>query len=345
MSLVDTNKAGTILLNYLFVHNNIDAEVQDIVKSDFILRYRINADVSVRVERIRSLTQEIALALRSPVPPIIMPLFSDGLIGIDVPIAKRAPVTDFDFQSLTQSQLELPIMCGYGTMGNTIIIDLVECPHLLVAGSSGSGKSVFLRSTITSLLCQGSSNVQLVLMDPKGVEFCKYTSNVKYMYTFCSRDKVLHNIGYSNNVDQVSNVLHYLVCIMEYRFKVLQTEGVSHWSQLKKKKPYIVVVIDEVADLLMMNTSKTIERYLILLGQKARAAGIHIVMATQRPSYEILSGILKVNFPSRVAFKVSSSSDSRVIIGTSGAEHLLGKGDGLIKYNNTIERIQGVYID
>lgn len=340
---------ATALLNHLFENNRIKAEVQDVVKSPLVNRYKVSIEPSVKVDKICALSREIALLLKSGAPPVINLLYKEGMIAIDIPVVDRPYVKNIDVDALRNNQKgKLPVMLGYNVLGQLIQMDLASAPHLLVTGSTGSGKTVFLKNLITSLLaCKSSNDIKFVLIDPKSVEFINYYDDYrKYMYSFTLKgdnNKQEYNIGHVTDAGSACEALSYLVHIMEHRFKVLRKERVNDWSKLKNKLPYLVVVVDEVADLIM--TEKDIEKWLIILGQKARAVGIHLVVATQRPSADVLSGIIKVNFPVRVTFKVASSSDSRVI-GIAGAENLLGKGDGLIRTNNNeVERIQTVLIE
>ena len=216
------------------------------------------------------------------------------------------------------------------------VIDLVKMPHLLVAGSTGSGKSVFLNVAILSLISKLDSNqCKLALIDPKRVEFSLYRS-VPHLYS-----------QIATKLDQIDELLANLIDEMEKRYSELQRVDVksieSYNQQEKNNLPYIVIVIDELADL-MMTTGKSVSDKITRLAQLARAAGIHIIMATQRPVAEIMTGLIKSNMPARISFRVESKADSRIILDESGAETLKGAGEMLFKCNGAIEKFQGIYI-
>ena len=208
-------------------------------------------------------------------------------------------------------------------------------PHLLMAGATGSGKSMALHNFIANILINKNANVKLALVDPKRVEFFRY-KRIKKLY------------GISSTVDESIKLFEDLVDEMEKRFKIIEKKKcrdlVEYNQKQKKQVPYIVLVVDEMADL-MVDAKKEIEPLISKLAQKSRACGIHLIMATQRPSTNVITGIIKANFPSRISFKVSSMVDSRVIFDANGAEKLLGKGDGMINAPGfSFERFQGVFI-
>lgn len=217
------------------------------------------------------------------------------------------------------------------------VIDLAKMPHLLVAGTTGSGKSVFLNVAILSLLYKlQPAQVQLALIDPKRVEFSNYRA-VPHLYA-----------PIATKLDQASGLLSSLVDEMERRYELLEEHGVksleAYNQEVNEKLPYIVLVIDEVADLMMQTTDKTVSDKITRLAQLARAAGIHIIMATQRPVVDIMTGLIKANMPARIAFRVESKQDSRIILDEPGAEKLKGAGECLFKHNGVVERCQGVWV-
>jgi len=226
------------------------------------------------------------------------------------------------------------------TKGNPYVLDITKAPHILISGTTGSGKSSIIHSCIISILWKYSpENISLVLIDPKYVEYAYY-------------EKIPHlALPIARSIDEIENSLNYCLDKMRERYKILSEKKVKNIKEFFEKypeenisMPYLVIFIDEYADIIMQK--KSLEDSIIRLAQMSRAAGIHIILSTQRPSVNIVTGILKANFPTRIACKVSSSIDSRVILGIDGAERLLGGGDMLI-FNNSglIERFHGIYID
>ena len=240
-----------------------------------------------------------------------------------------------DNDNLWQKQGELPICLGVDVVGTPVFADLAKMPHLLVAGTTGSGKSVGLNTFILSLMkAKKPADVKFVMVDPKRVEFSVY-NNQKYMLT----PVVTEN-------EQASATLAYLVDEMEKRYSAFEEnmcKNIKDYNAEYGHMPYIVCVIDEFADL--MAADKNVEGYIRRLAQKARAAGIHIILATQRPSVDVVTGVMKANFPTRLAYKVASSADSRTILDAAGAEDLIGRGDALfLASNGELKRIHGAFM-
>lgn len=259
------------------------------------------------------------------------------LIAFELPSENRKSV---DFAPITQSEeflkssYALPICVGVDMRGKTVLRDLAKMPHLLVSGTTGSGKSVGLNSFIMSLIAKKQpSELQFVLIDPKRIEFSMY-NNQRYMLRPVITD-----------MQAASACLKQLCDEMNKRYSLFEREMVRNISEYREKNlemPYIVCIIDEFADLIMFD--KTVEKQVQMLAQKARAAGIHLVIATQRPSVDVITGSIKANLPTRLAYKVASPADSMTILNTTGAEDLLGKGDSLLlEENGTLTRILGVY--
>lgn len=259
------------------------------------------------------------------------------LIAFELPSENRRSV---DFAPITQTEefmktsYALPICIGVDMRGKTVLRDLAKMPHLLVSGTTGSGKSVGLNSFIMSLIAKKQpSELQFVLIDPKRIEFSMY-NNQRYMLRPVITD-----------MQAASSCLKQLCTEMNKRYSLFEHETVRNISEYRDKgfkMPYIVCIIDEFADLIMFD--KEVEKQVQILAQKARAAGIHMVIATQRPSVDVVTGSIKANLPTRLAYKVASPADSMTILNTTGAEDLLGKGDSLLlEENGTLTRILGVY--
>ena len=267
----------------------------------------------------------------------VAPIANSQLVAFELPSENRKSV---DFAPLTQTEeflktsYELPICVGVDMRGKTVLRNLAKMPHLLVSGTTGSGKSVGLNSFIMSLIAKKQpSELQFVLIDPKRIEFSMY-NNQRYMLRPVITD-----------MQTASSCLKQLADEMNKRYSLFEREMVRSISEYHDKgyqMPYIVCVIDEFADLIMFD--KTVEKQVQILAQKARAAGIHMIIATQRPSVDVITGSVKANLPTRLAYKVASPADSMTILNTTGAEDLLGKGDSLLlEENGTLTRILGVY--
>lgn len=268
----------------------------------------------------------------------IEPIEGRNCLAFQVP-AEEMKTVDFaailDDDSLWQGKGELPICLGVNVVGEPMFADLAKMPHLLVAGTTGSGKSVGLNTFILSLMrAKKPADVKFVMIDPKRIEFGMYNNN-KYM--FCP---------VVTETKEAAAVLSYLVDEMEMRYNLLEEnmcKNIKDYNEQYGKIPYIVCVIDEFADL--MAADKSVGEYIIRLAQKARAAGIHVMLATQRPSVDVVTGLMKANFPTRLAYKVASNVDSRTILDTVGAEDLIGRGDALfLASNGELKRVHGAYM-
>ena len=299
----------------------------------------------VRVDSIISREKDLSLALKTPSIRIETPVLGESLVGIEVPnpnpgiIGIKSLIKDSSFENLVLQKDSLPIALGKGSGGDNITIDLTKMPHLLIAGATGSGKSVCMNAVVSSLIYSRSPDqLRLLLVDPKRVELTQY-NGIPHMVT-----PVIVEL------DAVAKVFRGIINEMFKRYKLLESHSVRNISELNKKfsnaMPYLVIVIDELADL-MMTSGVEIERSICRLAQLGRATGIHLVIATQRPSVDVVTGLIKSNFPSRVSFSVSSSIDSRTILDTTGAEKLLGKGDMLyLPIDASLPfRLQGCFIN
>lgn len=303
--------------------------------------YKIKPVLGTKLSKIRNLKDEIAYGLSIPSVRVIAPM-PDGTVGIEVPNSERSIIPMDDILSSSEyenSTMELPLAIGQHTTGETFIADLTTMPHLLVAGATGQGKSVGLNMMLMSLLHKLSpEELRLILIDPKQVELGVYNSIANsYLASPVITD-----------VEQAGNALVSVANLMEQRYTTLQMAGVRNIQDYNRKNadgtrmPYIVVVIDEYGDL-VMQAGKQMERVICRIAQKARAVGIHMIISTQRPSATIVTGDIKANFPTRIAFRTVTGTDSRVILDQNGAEKLTGKGDMLFFCGADVTRIQCAY--
>lgn len=318
----------------------VEANVVRAVVGPRVTRYELRLGSGVKVGKVRNLQQDIAYALAATEVRILAPIPGKSAVGVEVPNTRPAIVTLGDvFEDYPEgNDWALPVGLGKDISGRSVFLDLADMPHLLVAGTTGSGKSVMLNGLLTSLLLTTDPRqVKLVLIDPKRVEMTPF-ARVPHLITPVVTD-----------VKKAANALGWAVAEMERRYEVLEKAGVRSIDGYNAKSdtemPYVVIVIDELADLMMQAAAK-VEDAIIRIAQKARAVGIHLVVATQRPSVDVITGMIKANIPSRIAFAVSSQVDSRVILDNPGAEALLGMGDMLYKPVSAARssRVQGALI-
>ncbi|MEJ7681488.1 MAG: DNA translocase FtsK [Segetibacter sp.] len=339
---------------------NYDISIQRIAATvgPTVTLYEIVPAPGVRISRIKNLEDDIALSLAALGIRIIAPIPGKGTIGIEVPNVRKTVVSmktllaSEKFQNNTYS---LPIAIGKKIDNENFIVDLATMPHLLMAGATGQGKSVGLNAILVSLLCKKHpSQLKLVLVDPKKVELSIYKSIEKHFLARLpgEEDSII------TDTKKVVHTLNALCIEMDNRYDLLKEAGCRNIKEYNDKfvsrrlnpekghqyLPFIVLVIDEFADLIM-TAGKEIEMPIARLAQLARAVGIHLIIATQRPSVNIITGTIKANFPARIAFKVSSKIDSRTILDAGGAEQLIGKGDMLISFNGEITRLQCAFVD
>ena len=324
--------------------------VVDIKHGPTVTQYGIEPDfletrqgrTRVRVSKISSLADDLALALAAPSIRIQAPVPGKSYVGIEVPNRETSRVTLMEVIESTQFkriQSRLRFALGKDVSGKPYTVDLVRMPHLLIAGTTGSGKSVCVNSILSSLLLYNSpAELRLVLIDPKRVELTGY-NGIPHLL-----DKVV------TEAEMVINALQWMTQQMDSRYHKFSKAGVRNIEEFNvrfpdQSLPYLVVVIDELADLMMLAPDET-ERAITRLAQLARATGIHLILATQRPSTDVVTGLIKANFPARIAFAVASGMDSRVILDQSGAERLLGRGDMLFQAPDAAApvRLQGVYV-
>lgn len=319
-------------------------KVKTIEYGPVVTLFEYAPNVDTKISKIIALEDDLALALEALSIRIIAPIPGKPYVGFEV--ANKTPRT-VHFSNIVHSKEfkkfngELPLILGQDSIGRNIVVDLFKMPHLLVAGSTGSGKSVALNAMLASLLCKHSPDqLKLILIDPKRLEFAGYQDIAHLLFPIVTQPK------------KAVDVLKWLVSTMEQRYEFMAKKGVKNindyhlmYDPEKTDMPFIVLVIDELADL-MMTTGKDVEILIARIAQMARAAGIHMIVATQRPSVDVITGLIKVNFPSRISFRVVSKIDSRTILDSVGAEKLLGRGDMLFLNSNSssLERVHGAYV-
>ncbi len=324
---VSTNKNSLIneaqLLESTLAEFGVSARVADVEKGPAITRYELEPAPGVKVQKITTLSDDIALAMRAAAVRIVAPIPGKNRVGIEVPNADSAIVYLNDVLSTSEfrsSSSKLTLSLGKDIAGEPIIADLAEMPHLLIAGTTGSGKTVCVNGIIMSMLLNASpSEVKFVMVDPKMVELAPYNDIPHLLCPVVTDTK------------KASGVLNWVVGEMESRYRKLSKTGVRNIKGYNAEghyMPYIVVIIDELADLMQVS-AKTVESAITRIAQLSRAVGIHMILATQRPSVDVITGVIKANFPARISFKVASKVDSRTVLDMNGAETLLGKGDML----------------
>ncbi len=347
------NKIVETLRNYKIEITKIRATI-----GPTITLYEIVPAPGIRIAKIKNLEDDIALSLAALGIRIIAPIPGRGTIGIEVPnqnpeiVSMRSIIGSKKFQ---ESSADLPIALGKTISNETFMVDLTKMPHILVAGATGQGKSVGLNAIISSLLYKKHpSQLKLVLVDPKKVELNLYASLEKHFLAKMPEEEE----AIITDIQKVKNTLNSLNIEMDDRYDLLKKAHARNVKEYNKKfisrrlnpekghryLPYIVVIVDEFADLIM-TAGKEIELPIARIAQLARAVGIHMVIATQRPSTNIITGVIKANFPARIAFKVASMIDSRTILDTPGANQLIGKGDMLITQGSNMTRVQCAFVD
>lgn len=320
--------------------------------------YEIVPEAGVRISKIKSLEDDIALSLSALGIRIIAPIPGKGTIGIEVPnrhaqmVSMRSVLASERFQN---SDMDLPLALGKTISNEVFIVDLAKMPHLLMAGATGQGKSVGLNAIIASILYKKHpAEVKFVLVDPKKVELTLYNTIERHFLAKLPGD----DEAIITDTNKVIHTLNSLCIEMDQRYELLKSAMVRNLKEYNVKftarklnpeeghryLPYIILVIDEFADLIM-TAGKEVEMPIARLAQLARAIGIHLIVATQRPSVNVITGIIKANFPTRIAFKVSAKIDSRTILDAGGAEQLIGKGDMLISSGNDLIRLQCAFLD
>lgn len=347
------NRILDTLRNYKIGIDKIKATV-----GPTVTLYEIIPEAGVRISKIKSLEDDIALSLAALGIRIIAPIPGKGTIGIEVPntkptmVSMRSLITSPKFQN---AEMELPIALGKTISNETFVVDLAKMPHLLMAGATGQGKSVGLNAVLTSLLYKKHpAEVKFVLVDPKKVELTLFNKIERH---YLAKLPDTEDAIITDNT-KVINTLNSLCIEMDNRYSLLKDAMVRNIKEYNEKfkqrrlnpnnghkfLPYIVLVVDEFADLIM-TAGKEVETPIARLAQLARAVGIHLIIATQRPSVNVITGIIKANFPARIAFRVSSKIDSRTILDGPGADQLIGRGDLLYTQGNDMVRVQCAFVD
>jgi S-DNA-T family DNA segregation ATPase FtsK/SpoIIIE len=343
------------ILEKTFADFGYRVKVVEIQTGPVIAQFEVELEAGLRVSKIMSLCDDLAIALRVPSVRIVAPIPGKNTVAIEVPNAQRQLVRLREVMEeagpLAQP-MRIPVFLGKDVAGNPIVVDLTSLPHLLIAGRTGTGKSVCLNAIIMSILmCRRPDEVRMLLIDPKMVELSPY-KRIPHL---------LHPVV--TDMRKAEAILAWAVDKMEERYQLLARVGVRHlsvfnqlgeeelrarlgpiseeeWAQIPRRLPYIVIVADEMADL-MMTAAKEVETHIIRLAQKSRAVGIHLVLATQKPTVDVITGLIKSNLPARICFEVSSRVDSRVVLDEIGAERLLGNGDMLFLRPGTTSLIRG----
>ncbi len=347
------NKIVETLRNYKIGIAQIKATI-----GPTVTLYEIVPDAGIRISKIKNLEDDIALSLAALGIRIIAPIPGKGTIGIEVPnknptiVSMRSVIASTKFQN---AEMQLPIAFGKTISNETFVVDLAKMPHLLMAGATGQGKSVGLNAVLTSLLYKKHpAEVKFVLVDPKKVELTLFNKIERH---FLAKLPDVEDAIITDN-NKVITTLNSLCIEMDNRYELLKLAMVrnikEYNTKFKTRKlnpndghkylPYIILVIDEFADLIM-TAGKEVETPIARLAQLARAIGIHLIIATQRPSVNVITGIIKANFPARIAFRVTSKIDSRTILDTQGADQLIGRGDMLFTQGNDVTRLQCAFVD
>jgi len=334
-------EAGIHNLEGTLANFGVEAKVVSVQKGPVVTMYELQPSLGVKIQQITTLSDDIALAMKSSGVRVVAPIPGRGTVGIEIPNVKkhfvflREVLEDKSFRNLNS---KLALAMGKDVKGDSIVADLGSMPHLLIAGTTGSGKTVCINSLISSILFKSKPNeVKFILVDPKKVELAPYKSIPHLIHPIIS------------NAKKAFSALNWAAEEMDTRYKLLADEGARNIDAYNKRifrMPYIIIVVDELADLMVVARDK-IETTIQRLAQLSRAVGIHLILATQRPSVDVITGVIKANFPARISFKVSSKVDSRTVLDVMGAEKLLGKGDMLFIKPGLLKpiRAQASFID
>ncbi len=339
----DASARTAQLLVETLAHFGVDAQIVGTIAGPRVVRYELQLAPGTKVSKVAGLKDDLSYALATTEIRILAPIPGKQAVGVEVPNLSPRLVTLGDiYDDLPGSASPLAVWLGKDISGNAVWTDLARMPHLLIAGTTGSGKSGCINTLLTSILLRATPDeVRMILIDPKRIEL-NYYESIPHLLT-----------PVVSNPKEASAVLHNVVAEMERRYErlsIIRARNLPEANRTFRARgedplPYLLVVIDELADLMMVSP-QAVEDAIIRLAQKSRAVGIHLVLATQRPSVDVITGMIKANVPSRIAFAVSSQTDSRVILDGSGAESLLGQGDMLFKPLGTsrLQRVQGAYV-
>jgi len=333
-------------------HFGVKGRVDAIKPGPLITMFEYKPEIDSKISKITALEDDLAMALTAQSIRIIAPIPGKNAVGFEIANASREDVLisqAIQGEEFKNPKILLPLVFGVDVVGNPVIEDMVKMPHLLIGGATGSGKSVGLNVMLVSLLCSKKpEELRLILIDPKRLEFTPYADVPHLLFPIITEP------------NRAVQALKWVVQEMEERYEIMSKVGVRNVVEyqkyeregrsasdgaLLKQMPFIVVIIDELADLMIV-AGKDVEMQIVRIAQMARAAGIHMIVATQRPSVDVVTGLIKVNFPSRVAFRVSSKVDSRTILDAQGAEKLLGRGDMLYmnSASSDLKRVHGAYV-
>lgn len=348
-------RANSEIIQECLKHFDIKVTISEVHPGPIITMYEVIPEQGTKISKIISLEHELSMALKAVSLRIIAPIPGKSSIGVEVSNKKLATVYIRELigsEDFNNKGAKIPLCLGKNTTGEPYIADLVKMPHLLVAGSTGSGKSVSLNVMILSILYKMMPDeAKFIMIDPKMLELNFYSNIPHLIYPVVT------------SPDEAAKILKWAIKEMEQRYELMAAASVRNIEQYNakvsekkqfdffsgeeqlRKLPYLIIIIDELADLMMVS-AKEVETYITRLAQKARAAGIHIIVATQRPSVDVITGLIKANFPARIAFKVASKIDSRTILDTNGADALLGHGDMLFLRPGTsnIMRLHGAFV-
>ncbi|NOY41945.1 MAG: DNA translocase FtsK [Planctomycetes bacterium] len=343
------------ILEKTFRNFGFNVKVVEIETGPVIAQYEVQLEAGLRLAKITNLSDDLAIALRVPSVRIVAPIPGKNTVGIEVPNENRQLVRIRDVIEQADGRakrMKIPIYLGKDVSGNPMVVDLTTLPHLLIAGRTGTGKSVCLNSIIVSMLMSsGPDEVRMLMIDPKMVELSGYRKLPHLMHPVVT------------DMKKAEAILSWAVDKMEERYQLLARAGVRHisvfnqlgeeelrdrirpkseaeWETIPKQLPFVVIVADEIADL-MMTAGKDVEQHIIRLAQKSRAVGIHLILATQKPTVDVITGLIKSNLPARIAFQVASRTDSRVVLDEMGADKLLGNGDMLFLSPGTSQLLRG----
>ncbi len=359
--LAQKAQAAALVLESTFAQFGLNVKVSEIDTGPVVTQFELELEPGLRVSKVANLADDLAIALRVPAVRIVSPIPGKNTVGVEVPNDKQVTVRLKELIEACNTEaddMRIPIFLGKDVCGRPLVVDLAKMPHLLIAGRTGTGKSVCLNTLITSILMTRSpDDVRMLMIDPKMVELSPYTRIPHLMNPVIT------------DMKKAEAVLAWAVDKMEERYDLLSKVGVRHLDSYNKmprekvlerfgldvdseeaeaipeRMPYIVIIADEMADLLM-TAGKEVEAHIIRLAQKSRAVGIHLVLATQKPTVDVITGLIKSNLPARISFQVASRTDSRVVLDEMGAERLLGNGDMLYLAPGTsnISRAQGTFV-